>query len=1026
MTVRVQTTAYGAAALEALRGVVADVKQDDPMSAVTVIAPNNVAGIVARRYLAAGTGSHPGIAGIEVTTLARLSERIATPLLAPRRPATGTVVAAAWRRALGEAPGRFRDIADHPATVRALAAAHTELRDLSEGARQAVKDATPVGHDLVVLHESVTRRLGDDWFDATDLLTVAAEHMRTAALGACVLYLPQDLSQAEARFAAAVGAQGDLRVIAALTGARRADESIARMLTLLGVDAGTAPRIGIASRVINASDSDDEVRCVVREVMATLRTTPAHRVAVLYTAATPYARLLHEHLAAAGVTVNGTGVRSADERAVARTLLEVLSLADRDVPRADLFRALANAPVRDFTGERIPVSRWERTSRSAGVVTGEDWPVRLDAYIGDRHARGVEEQGNIEPRQWLIDRLGRDAETATRLRDFATRLRDELHRAAALTTWRDLATWCLALFTTLIGEADELSKLPPEEQYAAAAVVSLLRGLDGLDDVDTSASLQTLRDVLDTELAGALPRVGRFGDGVLVAPISAAIGLELDVVYLVGLSEDLYPGRLRADALLPDRARDATHGELPAQRERLHTKYRHLLAAFAAAGVAVVSFPRGDLRRSSRRLPSRWLLPSLRALSGEGGLAATSWEQPDSYGDALRTAGSFAGELMRTTDLGTEQEWRTRQAASAGQLDDEVVRAAAAMIRARVSDDLTRYDGNLAGVDGLPDYARQERSVSPTALESYAVCPHGYFVERLLGVHPLEQPEDIVVISPLEIGNLIHGSVEDLVAEFAEQLPGDGQPWTNAQHERLVEIAVEKAEEFRRRGLTGHPRFWERERDRIVTDVDWLLGDDDAWRAEVGARVIASELPFGMKGRPPVEVVIPGGRVLMRGSADRVDMRADGKLFVTDIKTGSRRRFEGITQDDPLVGGTKLQLPVYAYAAREQFGGHATPVSAAYWFVRRDRGRVTVELTPEVEQAYARTLSVIVGSIAAGLFPPKAPDKPDFAWTQCEYCNPDGIGHAENRERWERKRHDPVLRDLVMLIEPDALAGRSE
>ena len=42
---------------------------------------------------------------------------------------------------------------------------------------------------------------------------------------------------------------------------------------------------------------------------------------------------------------------------------------------------------------------------------------------------------------------------------------------------------------------------------------------------------------------------------------------------------------------------------------------------------------------------------------------------------------------------------------------------------------------------------------------------------------------------------------------------------------------------------------------------------------------------------------------------------------------------------------------------------------------------------------------------------------------QCEYCNPDSIGHADSRERWERKRHDPVLRDLVMLIEPGVLGG---
>jgi ATP-dependent helicase/nuclease subunit B len=190
----------------------------------------------------------------------------------------------------------------------------------------------------------------------------------------------------------------------------------------------------------------------------------------------------------------------------------------------------------------------------------------------------------------------------------------------------------------------------------------------------------------------------------------------------------------------------------------------------------------------------------------------------------------------------------------------------------------------------------------------------------------------------------------------------------------------------------------------------------------VNARVVASEMPFGLKGEPPVEVAVPGGRVLMRGSADKVDRGVDGTLFVTDIKTGSQRSFKDITQEDPVVGGTKLQLPVYAYAARARFGTADAPVHAAYWFVRRDRGRRGIDLTPAVERTYAATLSVLVRSIAHGLFPPRAPETADFAWVQCPYCNPDGIGHGETRERWERKRPDPALGELVGLVERGVLA----
>src|SRR5450759_3773511 len=48
VTVQVTTTAYGRPALEALRAAVALVKHDDPMAPVTVLVPNNVAGLIAQ------------------------------------------------------------------------------------------------------------------------------------------------------------------------------------------------------------------------------------------------------------------------------------------------------------------------------------------------------------------------------------------------------------------------------------------------------------------------------------------------------------------------------------------------------------------------------------------------------------------------------------------------------------------------------------------------------------------------------------------------------------------------------------------------------------------------------------------------------------------------------------------------------------------------------------------------------------------------------------------------------------------
>ncbi|CAM3825874.1 PD-(D/E)XK nuclease family protein [Smaragdicoccus niigatensis] len=1002
---------YGRAALDALRDAVAEHKAGDALAPVTVLAPNNLAALTARRHLARGVGGRAGVVNVDVTTLSKLSEKIAAPAMHPRRPLTGPVLTSALRRALDEDPGLFAEVAEHPATVEALTKAYREVRDVSSAALDGMATTSDVAREFVRLFRQVRETLEGSWYDPTDLLQAAASRPAT---GTFILYLPQDLSQAESRLAEALAGGDALSVIPGLTGATRADAGVERTLARLNVANIVPPQIRTATNVLNASDSDDEIRCVVRDLTKTLQSTPAHRVAVLYTGTSPYARLLYESLNSAGITTNGPGARPVSERSVARILLETLALVDSGASRPELFRAIASGPTRDFAGERIPTARWERVSREAGVVSGDDWQVRLDGFIAAAQ-RSLEDPGGEPPEAWRIERIRRRIDEASQLRDFAGRLRQELADASEMTTWSGLSKWCLTLFTTLIDSA----KLPLEEQYAYAAVTTTVSELVGLDAVDSHASFDVFRQVLSSEFERVLPRVGRFGEGVLVAPVSAAIGLDLDVAYVVGLSEDLYPGRLREDALLPDRVRGAANGELSLALDGLYAKYRYLLAAFQVAPQVVASFPRGDLRRSSHRLPSRWLLPTLRELSNDRELAATKWETAQ-YGQEVTHSGSFAGQLLTTKDLGTEQEWRTRRAAAGG-LDDATVDAARAMIEARTSHELTRFDGNLTAESGLPNYAVDNKAIAPTALESYADCPHAYFVRRLLGVSPLEKPEDVIQISPMDIGNLIHEAMDRLIKRFEGTLPGYGAPWSTQARDALAEIAEELAEEFQHRGLTGHPRLWERERTRILDDLHTMLDTDDHWRASLNARVVASEMPFGQSGHNPVEVPIQGGRVLMRGSADKVDETTHGELWVTDVKTGSKSPYADISTTDPIAKGTKLQLPVYAHAARERYGNAETAVHASYWFVRKDKGRVDLSLSDAVEKKYQETLYVLVRSIANGLFPAKPPETDDFAWVKCEYCNPDGVGY-DGRERWQSKHADPALTELVNLIDPSESA----
>ncbi len=1045
MTVQVRTTAYGRPALEALRAAVAKIKEDDPMAPVTVLVPNNIAGIVARRFLAHGlTDDSNGIAGIFFSTLPRLAEQLAAPALtaAGRRPATRPVTAAAIRQRLDADPGAFGPVANHPSTSRALGKAITALRDVDDSTLTTLGSDSSLVKDVVRLYRETVAALQPRWYDATDLLAAATGAVRrphlqrasssTAELGPVLLYLPQDLTRAETAFAQYLANLGDLQVIAGFTGSARADQGVVATLAALAPDfkASTNASEPFAARILNASDSDDEVRCVVRDVVLSLQSVPADRMAVLYSDRSPYARLLHEHLGSAGITTNGPGVRPVNERAVSRLLLGLLETGRTDFRRADVLRTLGEVGARDFAGERISVSRWERISREAGVVAGEHWHARLATYVDAQRASIKGERAKDEPQESTIARAERNRDTATALQEFMNELREWFTAIAEPRTWDDLAAWARGLLHSLIPPVD-LSRMPLEEQYAASVIERTLCGLAALDETGTPPTVEGLEEVLGLELDSALPRVGRFGEGVLVAPVTHAIGLDLDVVYLVGLSEDLFPGRLRDDALLPERVRGLTACQLPSTRASVDAKQHSMLAAFMSASHVVASFPRGDLRRHTDRLPSRWLLPTLRHLSGNPSLAATEWRQAGldkSSSQWLSISPSYAGSLQSTDAPSTGQEWRTRAVLARIDLDDDALKASLTMSKARESDQFTRFDGNLQGLGGLPDFAHGGQLVSPTALERYAICPHEYFVNRMLHVEPVEAPEEVVEISAVDTGNLIHGSFDDLIRECSDrsELPGYGEPWTDRQRRRLQEIGAAKAEEYEAAGLTGHRTLWARTRASLLATLGWMLDDDERWRAVQDARVLASELAFGLDGQPEVLIAVDGGELRFRGRADKVDQRRDGTLLVTDLKSGSASRFANLSGDNPVEGGEKLQLPVYAHAARARFGDADTPVEAMYWFVRKDRGkRVQVPLTEAVEQTYAETVGLIARSIAKGVFPARAPADPDFRWVQCPYCNPDGLDHAEVRRRWERIRLTPELRRYTRLVEPEALLGRA-
>jgi hypothetical protein len=806
-------------------------------------------------------------------------------------------------------------------------------------------------------------------------------------------------------------------------------------------DAGDPAPVAIGrTSIVTTSDGDEEVRAAVRVVVDAVRGgTRLDRIAMLHASPEPYARLAHEHLHAAGIATNGAAVVPLAARVAGRTLLELQGLPAGGYRRQDVFAWLASAPIL-HGGRLAPTTGWERTSREAAVVAGRaDWDLRLTQHALQREQRAAEAELDDEEPEWRPVRLREEAARALELQHFVLGVIDDLSAAAARPRrWSEHAAWAQRWLARLLGGPGRRERWDDlAERKAAERVEEALARLGALDAVEGPVPLEVFHRTLELELEHDLGRVGRFGDGVLVGSVEMGIGLDLDLVVVLGLAEGSFPATVRDDSLLPDHERARTAGELALRADRVERQHHQLLAALAGARRQVLCVPRGDLRRSVERVPSRWVLDLATHLAADGTTDPARWWAPDLLGARVpwvHHVASFDAGLRHLTSPATAQEHRLLALLAGGgtlaAAEDACTALGASVISARRSSSFTRFDGNLAG---MPVPSPVDRITSPTRLERWASCPHRHLVEDLLRAGPVENPEDTLMITPLDKGSLVHDALEELLRRVLDRPAGErpqpGQPWSAADRAMLQEIGSALCDQYEAKGLVGRPIFWTRDRRRILADLDATLVVDSAHRITHGTAPLAAELGFGfvVESLPAVEVELPDGRTLrVRGRIDRVDIDRSGTVHVVDYKTGSTRGgYDQLSEDDPVVGGTKLQLPLYGLAGRLAVQDPTATVHAEYWFVTTRGGfkRTGYEITPEVLEHTTHVLGEIVTGIGRGVFPPHPSATSTFMFVECHTCDPDGLGTAELRKQWDRKRDDPALVAYATLAEPLAEPG---
>jgi ATP-dependent helicase/nuclease subunit B len=976
---------YGANALDALASAVQAAKGGDPLAPVTIVVPTNTAGVMARRAL----GRRGGATAIDVLTLYRLGELLGSSTLLDegRKPVSTPVVDLAVKQVLRKSPGLYRAVADHPSTVVALRDLYRELRLAGPAALTALA-RTGRGREPARVAAELARLLARGWYDEGDLLARAAVRARTGLphrLAHVVVHLPERIRPLELDLLRALGDAGTVELVVGVTGDNDADASVIALVEDL---TGTAPEAR-ASRpnggpvdVISTTDADDEVRAAVRTVLGGARTgVPFDRMAVLWPTDRPYARLVQHHLGAAEIPWNGRPGTGTGERSVPRVLAELLDLDRRGMRRSDLMALLGDIPALGADGRRVPSASWERIGRRAGIVREEDWDTRLPAYLADAAVRESV-----------------SADHGTALLAFVGDLRARLGDRATVRPWSEWVDWSHDQLEAWFG-ASALVRLTDDEQEAYQRTQQVLDRLRHLDSIGPPVDRTEFRATFVAELDVTPARRGTVGDGVHVGLLAGARGLDVDLVVVLGAVEGLLPPPPSVDPLLGDDERRAAG--LVGSAERAAVAHRQFLAAVTTTPRVLVTVPRGDLRATTDYHPTRWLAATGAASDGPApvrmidshvhGLASTEFP--------VSPAEHRVRELWTTCRAGNDIRDHPLVR------HDEVLARAVRLRDARASDAFTDYDGDLSRCTVAP----ADGPISPTRIEAWPACPHAYFVRYLLGVKPVDEPDEIVSVTALDRGSALHEAVHRLnqaVLDGAAPPPGPGG-WTTTHAELLARLGGEVADELEAAGRTGRPAFWAVERPALLAELArWVEADRANWN---GRTVLLSEAVFG-DDEPVTLDLVDGRTVSFAGQIDRVDQLPDGTLVVTDHKTGRARDYTALGDDDPTLGGTRFQLPVYAAAARVLLGRPDATVKAEYAFFAKERfKRICVTLDERSWLTVRRALTRVIDGIEAGVFP-AIPDPPGYQhFVRCKYCQPDSLGTGERWPEWERKRHDERL-----------------
>jgi RecB family exonuclease len=678
----------------------------------------------------------------------------------------------------------------------------------------------------------------------------------------------------------------------------------------------------------------------------------------------------------------------------ARALLAFCEWVDGGLPASRLRRMLQSGDLRVSQGEgseALTAGQAARLLARAQATWGrQTYPAAL-GQLGEHHrARAADPETPEEARARHAER----AAQTERLQEWTAALLALVPEPPAA----PLARWLDAAVTFVKSFAQKSSELDGEAAVALAEALADLRALGDLTR-PTSDALALIRGRLDGRLTvgGDRARPGHLH--VTTLADSGYAGRAH--TFVLGLEEGGVFPTLVEDPVLLDAERRSIDPALGTSADRVsQALYRTISRLGSLGGHVCLSYSCRDLREARATFPSWVLLQAVRVLKPDetwtyeklvAALGEPVSAVPAESGAALSEAGWWLASL-RGADASAVPDVRD---GFPGLAQGAVAEAA------RDSDTFTEYDGFVPEAGPLLDPRRPGAVVSPTSLEELAKCPFRYFLQRGLGLDPIDdaEPNPDVWLDPMTRGSILH----DLFATIMREIRDRKETPSPALHDARLRDLGEQALAAHR-ALVPPPSdgVYEREARELQADLALFLEFEakDARRQALGFEVAFGGDPQGepLAQREPVTIDLGNGlRFRLRGRIDRIDRLADGSYEIVDYKTGSAFLPGGL--EATFAGGRQLQHALYALAAVEllrETDANARAVGSYYFPTGRGGQERQVRQASSREQV-AAVLRDLFDVLAAGAFvhTPAADDDCRF----CEFGRACGPQAAERAER---------------------------